>query len=397
MDRLFRRLAAAAAALLLAVPASALTVGTFDIEDFHIAGTSGVSRKSAPYDQRDMRDLARAVRKSRADVLALQEVEGDATMRYFAVTAMHGWKYAGNDTAGVQDLYFMWDPKKVTLQGRVQALKANLSRTPVAARFADSATGRTYTLVNAHLDNTAADEQMKELYRCAKTLPQPVILLGNFGDPDLTHPDIAFLEPEGKSRTIKVGDMKSRIVEPMSTTAYSGGWKAGVIVSADRMQTAAANAFLKSLEEPTPRTVYFLTTDRPDAILPTIVSRCQLVSLDRPKGVLEGKSAKTIAEFFEAAKCGGFLEKAKVGKGLAALLGELKDGVEDSEVPMVRKKFYMTIMAHAREWMLNGSVPRHFAFRNIEAVEEAYSRSERFLPDEAVLTYMMDKFVLPKG
>ncbi|MBR1896307.1 MAG: hypothetical protein IJ822_05955, partial [Pyramidobacter sp.] len=54
----------------------ALTVGTFDIEDFHIAGTSGVSRKSAPYDQRDMRDLARAVRKSRADVLALQEVEG---------------------------------------------------------------------------------------------------------------------------------------------------------------------------------------------------------------------------------------------------------------------------------------------------------------------------------
>ncbi len=211
------------------------------------------------------------------------------------------------------------------------------------------------------------------------------------------HPDIAFLEPEGKSRTIKVGDMKSRIVEPMSTTAYSGGWKAGVIVSADRMQTAAANAFLKSLEEPTPRTVYFLTTDRPDAILPTIVSRCQLVSLDRPKGVLEGKSAKTIAEFFEAAKGGGFLEKAKVGKGLAALLGELKDGVEDSEVPMVRKKFYMTIMAHVREWMLNGSVPRHFAFRNIEAVEEAYSRSERFLPDEAVLTYMMDKFVLPKG
>ncbi|MBQ8089826.1 MAG: hypothetical protein IJ233_03725, partial [Pyramidobacter sp.] len=155
----------------------ALTVGTFDIEDFHIAGTSGVSRKSAPYDQRDMRDLARAVRKSRADVLALQEVEGDATMRYFAVTAMHGWKYAGNDTAGVEDLYFMWDPKKVTLQGRVQALKANLSRTPVAARFADSATGRTYTLVNAHLDNTAADEQMEELYRCAKTLPQPVILL----------------------------------------------------------------------------------------------------------------------------------------------------------------------------------------------------------------------------
>ena len=43
----------------------------------------------------------------------------------------------------------------------------------------------------------ALDEQMKELYRCAKTLPQPVILLGNFGDPDLTHPDIAFRKLEG--------------------------------------------------------------------------------------------------------------------------------------------------------------------------------------------------------
>lgn len=211
-----------------------------------------------------------------------------------------------------------------------------------------------------------------------------------------SHPDIAILEPEGKSRTIKVADMKERIVEPMATTAYSGGWKAGVIVSADRMQLAAANAFLKSLEEPTPKTVYFLLTDRPDSILPTVISRCQLVTLDRPKSVLEGKNAKTIAELLDTAKGGGFFEKSRAGKALAALLKEIKDAVEDdTDVPIARKKFYNTIMLHAREWMLKGTVPRHFAFRNIEAVEEAYARSEKYLPDEAVLTYMMDKFVLP--
>ena len=52
------------------------------------------------------------------------------------------------------------------------------------------------------------------------------------------HPDIAWLEPEGKSRTIHVKSMRERIVEPMASTAFSGGWKAGVIVGADRMELA---------------------------------------------------------------------------------------------------------------------------------------------------------------
>ena len=39
-----------------------------------------------------------------------------------------------------------------------------------------------------------------------------------------THPDIAWLEPEGKRRIITVESMRTRIVEPMATTAFSGGW-----------------------------------------------------------------------------------------------------------------------------------------------------------------------------
>ena len=76
-----------------------------------------------------------------------------------------------------------------------------------------------------------------------------------------THPDIAWLEPEGKRRIITVESMRTRIVEPMSTTAFSGGWKVGVIVGADRMEAPSANAFLKSLEEPTPKTLYLMLTD----------------------------------------------------------------------------------------------------------------------------------------
>ena len=94
-----------------------------------------------------------------------------------------------------------------------------------------------------------------------------------------SHPDVAYLEPEGKSRTIHAQSMRERIVEPMSTTAFSGGWKVGVIVGADRMEVVAANAFLKTLEEPPPKTLFLLLTDAPDAILPTIVSRTQRIDL----------------------------------------------------------------------------------------------------------------------
>ena len=70
------------------------------------------------------------------------------------------------------------------------------------------------------------------------------------------HPDVAYLEPEGAKRIVTVKSMRERIVEPMSLAAFSGGWKVGVIVGADRMEAPSANAFLKSLEEPTPKTLY---------------------------------------------------------------------------------------------------------------------------------------------
>src|SRR5690606_16938037 len=54
----------------------------------------------------------------------------------------------------------------------------------------------------------------------------------------------------------------------------------GVLLDADRMNTASANAFLKVLEEPPERTVLVLTAERPDAMLPTILSRCQRLRFD---------------------------------------------------------------------------------------------------------------------
>ena len=90
-----------------------------------------------------------------------------------------------------------------------------------------------------------------------------------------SHPDVAWLEAEGKSRTIHVKSMREKIVAPMSVTAFSGGWKVGVIIGADRMETEAANAFLKTLEEPPAHAIFILATTELHKLPSTIVSRCQ--------------------------------------------------------------------------------------------------------------------------
>ena len=204
-----------------------------------------------------------------------------------------------------------------------------------------------------------------------------------------SHPDVAWLEPQGRSRTIKVArgkedsgpGMRDGIVEPMSVTAFSGGWKVGVIVGADRMQQEAANAFLKTLGEPPPKTLFFMLTDQPDAILPTIISRSQRVDLQMPPGVLEGDDYDEVADAFAA----------KDAAALAAKLKALKDEAPDEDAAFVRKAFFKTILSFVRQAMLSGKTPRYRAFRGIEAVEDAYRQSERAMSDDAVISFMLDR------
>jgi len=71
----------------------------------------------------------------------------------------------------------------------------------------------------------------------------------------------------------QVRDLKHRF----SRSAYEGAWRSAVILHAEKMREEAASALLKVLEEPPTRSVIVLTTSAPDALLPTIVSRCQMV------------------------------------------------------------------------------------------------------------------------
>jgi DNA polymerase-3 subunit delta' len=87
------------------------------------------------------------------------------------------------------------------------------------------------------------------------------------------HPDFFTLRPSGKARFIRVDPLRE-FVAKIRLSASAGPRKVAVVYEADRMMIPAANAFLKTLEEPPADTTLFLLTTRPNDLLPTIRSRC---------------------------------------------------------------------------------------------------------------------------
>jgi DNA polymerase III subunit delta' len=87
------------------------------------------------------------------------------------------------------------------------------------------------------------------------------------------HPDFFPLRPVGKMRQI-TAEATRELIGRTQVSATVGRRKVAVIYEADRMNAAAANIFLKTLEEPPGLTTLLLLTTRPYALLPTIRSRC---------------------------------------------------------------------------------------------------------------------------
>ncbi len=114
-----------------------------------------------------------------------------------------------------------------------------------------------------------------------------------------SHPDFRLLQPEvlnldsddsddsksasGKkpSKQISVDQIRS-LADFCGMTAHQGGRRVVVIHPAEAMNTNAANALLKNLEEPPPGLLFILVSHKPQQLLPTILSRCLSFALSAP-------------------------------------------------------------------------------------------------------------------
>jgi DNA polymerase III subunit delta' len=187
------------------------------------------------------------------------------------------------------------------------------------------------------------------------------------------HADVLWMEPESKSRAITIDRIREQLLPRIGSTSFEGGWKAAVILNAERMNEAAANCFLKTLEEPPPRTLLLLLSDAPQFLLPTILSRCQKILLggagepdaageewrERVLDVLAGAGGGSLAARMAAARqMKGLLDEAKkaAAEAIEAEGGELEEEVLDARTNArlneMRRRLLETVLAWQRDLLV---------------------------------------------
>ena len=148
-----------------------------------------------------------------------------------------------------------------------------------------------------------------------------------------SHPDVHKLEPESKSRRILIEPFR-QFCEPFFSTSFQpGATKTGIILEADRLHPNAANAFLKTLEEPPANTLFILVTSNAGQLPVTVVSRCAHFPLrDAGLPALEGPAAEiaeATGEMLSAGSSSRTGAALRLARRLQRLLREAREDVEE--------------------------------------------------------------------
>jgi DNA polymerase-3 subunit delta' len=138
------------------------------------------------------------------------------------------------------------------------------------------------------------------------------------------HPDLALVQPLESSTQIRIEQVRELGGE-LALTAHQGGYKVGILTPADSMNRFAANALLKTLEEPPRSTLLILVASQPSRLPPTILSRCQRVRVRAPE------RAEAIA-WLEATRGPGDWGKVLAVLGMAPLHAAAADPAAVIEV-----------------------------------------------------------------
>jgi DNA polymerase-3 subunit delta' len=154
------------------------------------------------------------------------------------------------------------------------------------------------------------------------------------------HPDVIYVRRKKDKKEIGVDVIRDSINAQVAIKPYSSPYKIFIIEEADRMNEAAQNAFLKTLEEPPSYTVFLLLVQNYNALLTTILSRCQRFKLE---GVSTDKIKRYLADRLSitegAAQLAALYSQGSIGKAteLAASeeFGMLRDEVISNAISLL--------------------------------------------------------------
>jgi DNA polymerase III subunit delta' len=145
------------------------------------------------------------------------------------------------------------------------------------------------------------------------------------------HPDVSWIRPESKSRIITIDDIKE-LMQTVNLKPTAAAFKVGVIVAADRLNVQAANAFLKTLEEPPPRSLLILLTTEPQRMLETILSRCLRLSFAETGAKFDARHTDWLGSFtsMAAAGAGGLMARYRLLGLIMKKLAQQRAEIEEA-------------------------------------------------------------------
>jgi len=142
--------------------------------------------------------------------------------------------------------------------------------------------------------------------------------------------EIFVAEPESKSRRILIEQVR-QLEHGLQMRSGEGRRKVAIIAEADRLQPQAANAFLKTLEEPPGNSLLLLLSALPEALPDTIVSRCISIPLAANGQEIELPERSELVELLRKAareKNWGIQQAYRLNQGMQALLSGIKEKIK---------------------------------------------------------------------
>jgi len=112
--------------------------------------------------------------------------------------------------------------------------------------------------------------------------------------PQETYPDLHVVRPADAGGTLKVEEVR-QLQHQLALSTFEGRWRIALLPRFQQATVSAANAMLKTLEEPSPQVVLLLTSTSKEALLPTIVSRCEVMPL---RALAVGDLERSLAALF---------------------------------------------------------------------------------------------------